>query len=249
MEPIMRNLRPTPTNSCLPVVLLLVLALFVVDDATAQRRKRVDERRNPTEATVEEPGQDVDAGKDESSVSSLKMFVYPAEEQSPEQQERDEAECATWAEEQVGEMPATSTPEEASADDDSGRRRDRQRGGRGGLKGAAVGAVVGEALDDDEPEFSRGDFDPEKAGDKVKDADSPAELRRDLEKATRDDGLSGAETGAIVGAVAGKRRQTKQQQSAAEAEVTAEPAESAASDSLRSAIKVCLESRGYRVDY
>jgi hypothetical protein len=104
-------------------------------------------------------------------------------------------------------------------------------------------------LDDDEPEFSRGDFDSERAGNKVKDADSPAEVRREIEKATRDDGLSGAETGAIVGAVAGRRRQTKQQQSAAEAEVTAEPAEPAASDSLRSAIKVCLESRGYRVDY
>ena len=72
------------------------------------------------------------------------------------------------------------------------------------------------------------------------------DVKADLED---DDGLSGAETGAIVGAVAGRRRQTKQQQSAAEAEVTAEPAESAASDSLRSAIKVCLEPRGYRVDY
>jgi hypothetical protein len=111
-----------------------------------------------------------------------------------------------------------------------------------------VGAVVGEALDDDEPELSRNNLEQGEARDSVKDADSLDEARRDLKKAARDDDPSGAEVGAVVGAVAGRRRQTKAQQGAAEATVTADSAESSETDSMRSAIKICLESRGYRVD-
>ena len=246
----MWNLRPSSTGWCLPVALLLGLGLFVADDATAQRRERANERKDRREAAVEEPSREVEAGEEQSLVDSLGMFVYPADDQGPEQQEVDEVECAAWADEQVGAMPASSTPAEPSTDADSGRRGDRRRGGRDGLKGAAVGAVVGEALEDDEPEFSRDDFEPGKAGNKVKDAESLEQARRDLEKAVKDDGPSGAETGAVVGALVGRRSQSKKQQSAEEkAEDTSEAAESAASDSLRTAIKVCLESRGYRVEY
>jgi hypothetical protein len=142
----MRNLKPTSTSLCLPAVLLLSLGLFTPGDAEAQRRKRVDERRNPSQATAEEQSPKVEADEEKSLVNSLEMLVYPAKEQSPEQQQSDEVECTAWAREQMDEMPASSPATEPTGDDDSGRRRDRERGGRGGLKGAAVGAVVGEAF-------------------------------------------------------------------------------------------------------
>ena len=244
MKPTKQDPKLTSTRWCLPLALLLGLGLFAADDATAQRRKRAKDRKAEPETKVEESSQG--AGEEASLVGSLGMFVYPADEQSPELQNSDEAECSVWAQEQIGDMPASSTATEPTADADSGRRADRKQGG-GALKGAAVGAVVGEALEGDEPDLSRKEL--EKVGDDVKDADSREEARHELERAARQNDRSGAETGAAVGAVTGRRRQSKQQKKAAEAADSAsQAAESAESDSLRSAMKVCLESRGYRVE-
>ena len=39
------------------------------------------------------------------TLSSIGMFIYPAEGQSPEQQQADEAACTQWAESQTGMVP------------------------------------------------------------------------------------------------------------------------------------------------
>ena len=63
--------------------------------------------------------------------SAAAQFVYPAQGQSPEQQQRDQGECHSWAVNQTGFNPATAGQP--------------QGGGvvRGGARGAATGAVIG----------------------------------------------------------------------------------------------------------
>ena len=242
----MPNLPVKPAGWCLPAILLLALSLFAPDDAAAQRRKRAKERRaDPVEEAVPAPA----AAEDQPLVDALRMVVYPAADQSPEQQELDETECSAWAQKEVAGMPTDSTTAKPAAEAESEGRRDRNRSG-GALKGAAVGAVVGEALDD-EPEISRGDVKNSNPGKNLEDADSLDEARRDLEREVRQNNRDGAETGAAVGAVVGRRRQTKAQQSdAASAQAaTASAADVAESDSLKAAMKVCLEARDYKVDY
>ena len=59
------------------------------------------------------------------------QYVYPAKNQSPEQQQRDQGECHTWAVNQTGYNPAYAG--------------EPTTGGvvRGGARGAATGAVIG----------------------------------------------------------------------------------------------------------
>ena len=74
----------------------------------------------------------------------------------------------------------------------------------------------------------------------------------DLEKARGDDDPSYAEVGAAAGAVAGRRQQNQAaaqaDQQAAQAKAQAEATEAAAeTESLKKAIAVCLEARGYKI--
>ena len=60
---------------------------------------------------------------------------------------------------------------------------------------------------------------------------------------------AGAEVGAAVGAVAGRRQQTKAQKSAEEQaeQATAKAEVSAENESLKKAMTVCLEAKGYNL--
>ncbi len=74
-------------------------------------------------------------------------YVYPAEGQSPEQQQQDEAECHTWAVQQTGFDPANppATGGSASAPE-TGPQGDLVRGAaRGAAGGAVAGAITGDA--------------------------------------------------------------------------------------------------------
>lgn len=63
--------------------------------------------------------------------AALAQYVYPSQNQSPEQQQRDQGECHTWAVNQTGYNPGTaSSPSQGGVV-------------RGGARGAAAGAVVG----------------------------------------------------------------------------------------------------------
>ncbi len=78
-------------------------------------------------------------------VAAQQLFIYPTQDQSPEQLSRDRYECHTWAVQQTGfdpsnvqlaQIPATAAPLPA---------REAPQGGllRGAARGAAVGAVGG----------------------------------------------------------------------------------------------------------
>lgn len=69
-------------------------------------------------------------------------YVYPAQGQSPEQQQTDEAECHIWAVQQSGFDPANPNANVNAAPPPS---NEPQQGGllKGAARGAAVGAVGG----------------------------------------------------------------------------------------------------------
>ena len=75
--------------------------------------------------------------------SSVGLYVYPANGQSPEQQSKDDYECYNWAQGQTGHNPVYPDPiyvqtEPANTGPDGSI-----------VKGAAVGALIGEVVDDD----------------------------------------------------------------------------------------------------
>ncbi len=67
------------------------------------------------------------------------MYIYPTQNQSPDQQNRDRYECHIWAVQQTGVDP--TNPQMAAAPPS----QEAQQGGllRGGARGAAIGAVGG----------------------------------------------------------------------------------------------------------
>lgn len=93
--------------------------------------------------------QDTVAAKPPSMTASLNkalgVFVFPAKEQTPEQQAADEQACYTWAVEQSGVDPLTM---EATAPDSvaTGPDGSAVRGAaRGAVAGVAIGAIAGDA--------------------------------------------------------------------------------------------------------
>ena len=70
------------------------------------------------------------------------LYIYPAKGQSSEQQDKDKFECYNWAKNDTGfdpmVVPTTSTPAPSSQ---------KKSGGvvRGGLGGAALGAIIGDS--------------------------------------------------------------------------------------------------------
>ena len=75
-----------------------------------------------------------------------KQFVYPAKGQSAQQQEKDEAECYTWAVQQSGFDPAKPPPQQPAAKAPTTATGTTPGAGvRGAAGGAAVGAIVGDA--------------------------------------------------------------------------------------------------------
>jgi hypothetical protein len=75
------------------------------------------------------------------------QFVYPAKDQTPEQQKADEAGSYTWAVEQTGFEPAKPAAAAAQAAPAPAPKKGVTPGA--GLKGAAKGAVVGEVVNGD----------------------------------------------------------------------------------------------------
>ena len=81
--------------------------------------------------------------------TTLGLVVFPAKNQSKDQQATDETECYAWSKQQTGIDPfaaATPAPAQPAA------AAEQKQGGeriRGAAKGAAAGAVIGEVANDD----------------------------------------------------------------------------------------------------
>lgn len=74
---------------------------------------------------------------------SLNMYVFPANNQDQETQDKDEYDCYKWAVEQSGIDPIN--PPEVQADPNAGSGAVVGTAARGAAAGAAVGAITGSA--------------------------------------------------------------------------------------------------------
>jgi len=88
----------------------------------------------------------VSAFAQESTLASgLGLYVFPAKEQTIEQQDADELACYKWAKEQTGVDPI-NPPEVQAAEVDRSADGTAVRGAaRGAAAGAAIGAIAGDA--------------------------------------------------------------------------------------------------------
>ena len=85
------------------------------------------------------------------TLSSIGMFIYPAEGQSPEQQAADEAACTQWAEAQTGlvlqpgEVDTQAAGEAAQQEAADATQGAAVAGAaRGAVAGVAIGAIAGD---------------------------------------------------------------------------------------------------------
>jgi hypothetical protein len=83
---------------------------------------------------------------------ATKMIVYPAKQQSAEQQATDERECYVWSQQQTGIDPTAAGPDVDSAAAASADKMDSATTGaavggaaRGAAGGAVIGAIAGDA--------------------------------------------------------------------------------------------------------
>ena len=86
------------------------------------------------------------------TLAELGMIVYPAQQQSAEQQLADEEACYMWAETQTGIQLSTGAPDTEAAGQAAGAQAARATEGaavagaaRGAIAGVAIGAIAGNA--------------------------------------------------------------------------------------------------------
>jgi hypothetical protein len=85
----------------------------------------------------------------QSLAASLKVSVFPAQQQTTEQQASDEKTCYDWAVQNTGIDPLAA-PKNEEAQQPAEQKTSRRGGGAGGaVRGAAAGAVIGEIANDD----------------------------------------------------------------------------------------------------
>jgi hypothetical protein len=77
--------------------------------------------------------------------SLAQQIVYPAKNQSKQQQQKDESECAQWAAQQTNYNPANPPPATASGKPQTATGTDAGAGARGAARGAVVGGMMGDA--------------------------------------------------------------------------------------------------------
>jgi len=87
------------------------------------------------------------------SPAFAKQYVFPAKDQTPEQQAMDEKSCDGWAAQQTGASPAELDSQVAAAKSPAAPGPEAQAsagaGGRGAVRGAIVGSAIGHATDND----------------------------------------------------------------------------------------------------
>lgn len=163
-----------------------------------------------------------------SAVSAQTPIIYPAKQQSAEQQQKDTEECAAWAKQTTGIDPAVlaaapaPAPAPAAAAAQTQPTAAKGERARGAVRGAAAGAVVGEIANDDAGEGA----------------------------------AVGAAVGAVAAGSRSRRNQQQQQQQAAQQQQQAtqqqqqavQQAEAQKQEQLATynrANSACLEGRGY----
>ena len=92
-----------------------------------------------------------EGGPPKLSTNPGKHVIFPAKDQTPEQQEQDQLAAYNWATQQTGWDPYTAADQQAAKEDEAEAAGDATRGtavrgaARGAILGAAIGAAAGDA--------------------------------------------------------------------------------------------------------
>lgn len=100
--------------------------------------------------------QDVAAPSGQQSLAAtVGVYVFPAQGQSPAQQNREEAECYSWAVNNTRTDPFEATDrayyaeQSGEAQKAAAKEQGKGAGAKGAVRGAAAGALIGEIADND----------------------------------------------------------------------------------------------------
>lgn len=166
--------------------------------------------------------------ENDSLAHSAGLFVYPAKDQSKEQQSKDDYECFTLSKKHSGYDPMKADTVAVAKAPAAEPKKKKRKGKR--LKGAARGAAAGAVID----EIHEDDIGGGAAYDRATGNDNKA-----------------AKTGAVVGAARAGRKDRRAQKSAdpapSQPQVVASK-EEGASANFKKAFSACLGGRGYSVE-
>jgi hypothetical protein len=99
----------------------------------------------PAPAPAAAPANPAPAPTQDAAASLLKVYVFPANSQTPDQQAKDSNDCYAWAKQQTGVDPTNPTVP-AKADTSQAGKGSAVRGAaKGAAAGAAIGAITGDA--------------------------------------------------------------------------------------------------------
>jgi len=84
------------------------------------------------------------AGQD-AAASLLKVYVFPANNQTPDQQAKDSNDCYAWAKQQTGVDPTNPTVPQKADTSQAGKGSAVRGAAKGAAAGAAIGAITGDA--------------------------------------------------------------------------------------------------------
>lgn len=159
------------------------------------------------------------AAPGKSLAASAGILAYPAKNQTPEQQTKDETECYDWSKQESGYDPMAPPPAPTQAAQPAQPAQTAPTGARarGAVKGAAAGAVIGEVANNDASE-----------GAAIGATAGVLAGGRQARKA--------------------KEQQAQQAQAQSQASADqAKAAQQKLADSFKNGMSVCLEARGYAV--
>lgn len=153
--------------------------------------------------------------------ATMDVYVFPTGDQTPQDQNADEATCYDWAVQKSGTDPFEANKKAQAAQQQSAQAMQQTgqvgkgAGARGAVGGAAVGALIGEVASDD--------------------AGSGAAW--------------GAGLGLVRGRRHGRRARHEAQTQVAADSVVTQAASAEDVDNFKKAFSVCLEAKNYMVKY
>ena len=156
-----------------------------------------------------------------SLAATIKVYVFPTEGQTPEQQSTDEAACYNWAVQNTGSDPfalqkqAQQQEQQADQAQQQIDQAGKGAGAKGAVGGAAAGALIGEIVSDDAGKGA----------------------------------AYGALAGAIIARRRTQRAKAEASQQVEQQNQQAQQATAEQVENFKKAFSVCLEAKKYMVKY
>src|SRR5215470_5688042 len=99
----------------------------------------------PAPAPAAAPANPAPGPTQDAAASLLKVYVFPANNQTPDQQAKDSNDCYAWAKQQTGVDPTNPTVPQKADTSQTGKGAAVKGAAKGAAAGAAIGAITGDA--------------------------------------------------------------------------------------------------------